>query len=76
MNSLSDLQIADRIEIFRHIAVNELNDIDLGILDSIATSYFEEFNEFCDKVFNEKDKIDTISCSINNGELKFSINYK
>lgn len=76
MDLLSNLQVADRINIFRQIAVNELNDIRVDILDSIATSHFNEFNDFCDRVFKERDKIDTISCSIIDGDLEFSINYK
>ena len=75
MTSISELETADRIEIFKHIAVDELNEVRLDILDLIASKHFQTFTDFCDKVFSEKDKIKNVSCSIIDDELFFDIEY-
>lgn len=76
MLSVSELTCADRVEIFKHLAVDELAGIRLDILDSIASKHFHSFVDFCDKVFSEKDLIQDISCSIVDDELQFDIIYK
>ena len=76
MESISELVAADRIEIFKHLAVDELDGVQLNILDSIASKHFHTFLDFCDKVFSEKELIDNVSCTLENDELHFNINYK
>ena len=76
MESISELATADRVEIFKHIAVDELNGVRLNILDSIASKHFHTFLDFCDKVFSEKELIDTVSCTLENDELHFNVTYK
>ena len=76
MESISELVVADRVEIFRHLAVDELAGVRLNILDSIASKHYQSFLDFCDKVFAEKESIDNISCTLEGDELHFNINYK
>ena len=53
MDDLTALQNADRVEIFRHLAV-ESEEVDENILSSIACDSFHAFLDFCDKVFSER----------------------
>ena len=77
MSDISDLKSADRVEIFKHLAVNESDGVNVQILESIACDNFHTFLEFCDTVFDNKDRIDNISCSIDSdNKLKFDIEYK
>ena len=76
MQSISELVHADRVEIFRHLAVDELDGVRLNILDSIASKHFHSFLDFCDKVFDEKDSIQDVSCTLEGNELQFHIEYK
>lgn len=76
MENISGLANADRVEIFKQIAVDELDCVKLDILDSIASKHFHSFLDFCDKVFSEKENIVDISCTLSNDELQFNINYK
>ena len=76
MESISELNNADRVEIFKHLAVDELSGVQMDILDSIAAKHFRAFLDFCDKVFSEKDLIETISCTLEGDELQFNIDYK
>ena len=76
MDSISTLQCADRVEIFRHIAVDELDGVQLDILGSIASNHFQSFLDFCDRVFSEKDLINDISCTLEGDQLHFHIDYK
>lgn len=72
MEDISALQNANRVEIFKHIALTEMNDIDLEILDNISCNLYDSFMEFCDKVFQNKDNISNIN--IKDGE--FNIIFK
>lgn len=76
MESISGLVNADRVEIFKHLAVDDLYGVKLDILDSIASKHFKAFLEFCDKVFSEKDMIEDVSCTLEDDELQFNIVYK
>ena len=76
MERISGLVNADRVEIFKHLAVDELDGVRLDILDSIASEHFNSFLDFCDKVFSEKDLIEDVSCTLDGNELHFNINYK
>ena len=76
MESISDLVHADRVEIFKHLAVDELDGVRLDILDSIASKHFRSFLDFCDKVFGEKELIQGVSCTLEGGELQFHIEYR
>lgn len=76
MENLSGLVVADRVEIFKHLAVDELDGVRLDILDSIAAKHLQSFLDFCDKVFSEKDSIESVSCTLNGDELQFDVNYK
>lgn len=75
LENISDLQYADRIEIFRQIGIDELNNVCLDIFDSIATSHYGEFLNFCNKVYEEKDRIKSVSCALENDRLSFDIDY-
>lgn len=78
MTEISSLRSADRVEIFRHLAVDQPNDgVNVEILDSIACDNFHTFLDFCDKVFAEKDRIEEVSASLNDeNQLTFNIQYK
>ena len=76
MENISGLVNADRVEIFKHLAVDELAGVRLDILDSIASRHFHRFLDFCDQVFNERDKIEDVSCTLEGDELHFNITYK
>ena len=76
MESISGLKNADRVEIFRHLAVDELDEVRLDILDSIASKHFQSFLDFCDKVFSEKESIEEVSCTLQDDNLQFNIIYK
>ena len=76
MESISGLVIADRVEIFKHLAVDELDGVRVNILDSIASKHFHSFLDFCDKVFSERDLIANISCTLLEDQLHFEIEYK
>ena len=76
MDDLTALQNADRVEIFRHLAV-ESEEVDENILSSIACDSFHAFLDFCDKVFSERERIEEISCSRSSeNQLQFNIKYK
>ena len=76
MGSISELVHADRLEIFKHLAVDELDGVHLNILDSIASKHFHSFLDFCDKVFDERELIQDVSCTLLADELQFHIEYK
>ena len=76
MEKISDLTVADRVEIFRHLAVDDLDRVQLSILDSISSKHLDSFTDFCNKVFQEKELIDNISCTLKDGILYFDIQYK
>ena len=76
MENISALEYADRVEIFRHLAVDESGEINLELMDDIAFTHFHSFLEFCDRVFNEKDAILSISVSGKGESLQFNIEYK
>ena len=76
MGAISTLSCANRVEIFRHLAVDASGDVDLHILDSIACEHYHAFLEFCDKVFEEKDRISNISCALQDQNLEFNIQYQ
>jgi hypothetical protein len=76
MESISRLKNADRVEIFKHLAVDELDEVRLNILDSIASKHLQAFVGFCDKVFSEKDIIEDVSCTLEGDDLQFNIIYK
>lgn len=77
MASISSLQTADRLEIFRHLAVSDLNGVSEEILSHISSGKLHAFHEFCEKVFLERESIEDVSTSIDqDGELQFDIQYK
>ena len=76
MESISGLVNADRVEIFKHLAVDELDGVRLDILNSVAAKHFHVFLDFCDKVFRERDTIEDVSCTLEGDELHFNITYK
>lgn len=76
LQDLSALQCADRVEIFRHLAVNDKNKVDIEIVDSIAGERYQAFLDFCDKVYCEKDKIKSIYCKKDTErQVSFHIHY-
>lgn len=76
MESISGLVSADRVEIFKHLAVDELDGVQLDILNSIATKHFKPFLDFCDRVFDDRNNIEDVSCTLEGDELQFNIKYK
>lgn len=77
MGAISALTCANRVEIFRHLAVDVGGDVDLNLLDSIACDHYHRFLEFCDQVFAEKDRIEEISCALDEGKNpQFHIQYQ
>ena len=77
MGDISSLENADRVEIFRHLAADDSNSVDVNILASIACDNFHTFLDFCDKVFAEKDQIEDVTASLNeDNQLTFNIVYK
>lgn len=66
-----------RIDIFHDLAVDELtNMINMELLASISADNYQRFIEFCDQVEAEKEKINSVSCILENDSLEFFINYK
>lgn len=77
VGDISSLESADRVEIFRHLAASDTNDIDVNILASIACDNFHTFLDFCDKVFAEKDQIEDVTATLSDdNQLTFNIVYK
>ena len=77
MADISALTSADRVEIFRHLAVDEPSGVNLKVLESIACDNFQEFLSFCDRVFQEKDTVKDVSCTLgDDGKLQFIIERK
>ena len=76
MENISGLVNADRVEIFKQLAVDELDGVRLDILNSIASKHFHTFLDFCDKVFSERDSIEDVSCTLEGDDLQFNITYK
>jgi hypothetical protein len=74
--NISDLTIADRVEIFRHLAVNDLNIIDKTLLGYVSDKHLHRFLQFCDEVYEKKNLISSISYEIKDDEVFFNINYK
>ena len=76
MKDLSALQCADRVEIFRQLAANDRNEVDIEIIDSVAGERYQAFLDFCDKVYKEKDKISSIFCKKDaDKQVSFHIHY-
>jgi len=76
MQDISSLKCADRVEIFKHLAKKKNDSLNLDIVDSIAGPSYHNFLEFCDKVFEERENIEDISCRVKDGTCKFKIQYK
>jgi len=71
---ISELSIADRLLIFKELAVDKDNYIDSLVLDKIClTDNYNSFLEFCDTVYSNKDKINEISYTCIDNQLHFLI---
>lgn len=76
MKSISSLRSPDRLEILKHLAVDDSGKIDLGIFDQITGPKYDDFENFCDQVFQEKDKVKEVSCVPDADTLRFEIQYQ
>lgn len=66
-----------RIDIFREIGVDAVsNQIKQEVFDQIADEQYAQFVAFCQKCEEEREKIDSVSCALEDAELKFHIKYK
>jgi hypothetical protein len=74
-SNISDL--SNRIELFRHLTVDELNnDINESIFKGLLSDRYDKFIEACDYVNRNKNKIVSISCFIQDGEIYFTYVFK
>lgn len=76
MKSISSLRSADRLEILKHLAVDDSGKVDLGIFNQITGPSYNDFENFCDKVFQEKEKVKEVSCIPDADTLRFEIEYQ
>jgi hypothetical protein len=74
--NISDLKTADRVEIFRHLAVNDFNCIDEKCLGCVSDKHLHAFLKFCDEVYAIKDTVAGISYEIKDDEIFFNIQSK
>lgn len=74
MSAISDLKNANRIQILQQIALND-NIIQFDVFNSIASDHYHEFIDFCDTVFQNKDNIENIKCTVTQDALNFEIKY-
>ena len=73
---ISTIKYANRVEIFKHLAVDELDGtVNLKILNSIACDNYHAFLEFCDQVYQDKDRIKEISCTVRGRRCRFNADY-
>lgn len=73
------IQLNDRVEIFRHLAMDELTTtVNEAIFEGLLTEFYDEFTEFCNTVKSSKhrNQIKGISCYIADGKIYFDIEYK
>lgn len=75
MIEISELETADRIEIFKHIALDESEEIRDDILDAIASNHYHTFLNFCNSVFAEKTRIKSVYCTLKDDNLSLNIEY-
>lgn len=70
------IQLNDRVEIFRHLTVDQLDsEVNEAIFKGLLDSYYTEFSKFCEDIRDnpDRDKIRDISCHIADGQIYFNV---
>ena len=69
--------LSNRMELFRHLTSDDFNsDINEAIFKGLLEDHYDKFVEACDYVKTNKEKIASVSCFIENGEVHFTYAYK
>lgn len=70
-------KLTTRIHIFRHLSIDEIdNSINMKIFENLLNEYYDTFISFCNTIRQANRNVDTISCYLEEGELKFELKYK
>lgn len=69
--------LSNRIELFRHLTIDEVNDnVNDEIFKELLSEYYCKFINTCDYINRNKNKIVSVSCFIENGEIYFSYKFR
>ncbi len=73
-NDNIDYTEIDRITVFKHLAVNQIdNTVNMTIFENLLNEYYSDFISFCNQVKESSDKIESVTCYIENGRLEFDL---
>lgn len=70
------IQLNDRVEIFRHLTVDQLDsEVNDAIFRGLLDTYYPQFAAFCDEIRDnpEREKIRDISCHIADKQIYFDV---
>lgn len=72
------LKGVSRIDIFRHLAVDEEdNHINEPLLAGISDEYYSEFIELCEAVSKDPSQVKSLSvCTDDDGNMRFSVEFE
>lgn len=70
------IDLSNRIELFRHLTIDELNNINDELFKELLSDFYSKFIDTCDYINQNKNKIVSVSCFIENGEIYFSYKFK
>ena len=69
--------LSNRMELFRHLTSDDFNsDINEAIFRGLLADHYEKFVEACDYVKHNKEKIASVSCFMENGDVHFVYDLK
>jgi len=77
MNEMTEtVNFNDRISVFKHLTVDKLtNAINQEIFSGLLKDFYDDFVKTCDYVRDNANKIKSVSCYIQNGEIRFEYEY-
>lgn len=73
----NEIDLSNRMDLFRHLTSEELtSSVNEAIFKSLLVDSYDKFVEACDYVKQNKNKVSSVSCFIENGDIQFTYSYK
>lgn len=77
VNADDFIQLNDRIDVFRHLTVDQLtSDVNKALFEGLLNQYYHDFTAFCEQIESlDRTKIRGISCHIADEQIYFEVAY-
>lgn len=71
------IRLDDRIDIFRHLTIDEVNStVNHEIFEGLLSKYYEEFVKFCEELEQlDSKRVKGVSCHIADNQIYFDVEY-